>query len=74
MLDKNLPTEFVPAMSEADRDWMERKMYPTRPKPEGFALDMALEQIREMNHGYDFPDDPGMTDTGMIKKFKLRKV
>jgi len=50
-------------------------MYPPRPKPEGFALDIAMEQIKEMSHGYDYPQDPGMTDTGStIKKFKSRKV
>ena len=74
MPDKNLPTEWVQPMSEADRDWIERKMYPTRPKPEGFALDMALEQIKEMNRRYDFSDDPGMTGNGTIKKWKSRKV
>jgi len=73
MLDKNLPTEFVPAMSEADRDWIERKMYPTNQK-KVHESDLIEFQVKEMNHGYDFPDDPGMTDTGMIKKFKLRKV
>ena len=73
MSDKNLLTENVPAMSEADRDWIEREMYPANRK-KVHESDLVEFQIKNMSHGYDFPDDPGMTDTGMIKKFKLRKV
>jgi len=74
MPDKNLPTEWVQPMSEADRDRIERKEYLIRPRKEVNEWDKIEFMIKEMNHGYEYPNDPGMTDTGTIKKWKSRKV